>query len=128
MRLDFSILGVDKAVAKLKILEKDVRKDSEKAMYRAATIVERRAHENISGMHGHKRHVKTGNLRRNIKSKSKWTGSYDIDGIIGTDVPYAPYVEALPDGGFLYPALREVGKEALEYFHNQLVKIIKDAI
>jgi len=125
MNLDIKIEGLPKALLKLRLLDQEVRKAVEIAMGQAALLVQRRAHENISGMHGHKRHVKTGNLRRNIKSKVGWSGPYQIDGVIGTDVPYAPHVEALPDGGYLYPALMETGREALKFFQEKLIIAVK---
>jgi len=56
-------------------------------------MVQNRAKENISGEHGHIRHIQTGNLRRNIKSKVGWASTFELIGIIGTDVPYAAAVE-----------------------------------
>jgi hypothetical protein len=124
MNLDIKIEGLEEAQVKFRLLDQAVRTNGEKAMMQACMIVQRRAKENISGDHGHTRHVKTGNLRRNIKSKAGWTGLGQIDGVIGTDVPYAPYVEALPDGGYLFPALMEVGKDALDFFNRAIVAAI----
>lgn len=124
MNIDVKIEGMDEVQIKLRLLDQTVRKNGEKAMNVACMIIQRRAKENISGEHGHTRHIKTGNLRRNIKFKSEWKSFAEIDGVIGTDVPYAPYVEALPDGGFLFPALMEVGKYALEFFNTALVAAI----
>lgn len=127
MRLDINISGMEKLFLRLKLLDETVSGAVKIAMYQSATIVQKRAQENISGMHGHTRHVKTGNLMRSIQSQAGWTNNAktEIVGIIGTDVPYAPYVEALPDGGFLYPALMEVGREAMAYFKAQLALVIK---
>ena len=125
MNIWMKIEGLEDAEVKLRLLDQKVRKSAEVNMKVACFIVQRRAKENISGQHGHTRHVLTGNLRRNIKSKVAWSGFAQIDGIIGTDVPYAPYVEALPDGGFLYPALMEVGKAALDFFQMAMVASIK---
>jgi hypothetical protein len=121
MNLAIKIEGLPEAEVKFRLLNETVRRAALIGMKQATMIVQRRAKENISGEHGHTRHVKTGNLRRNIKTKAGWTGTYTIDGVIGTDVPYAPYVESLPDGGFLYPALMEVGTAAHEFFNRVLV-------
>jgi len=124
MNLIQNIEGVNKTALKLALLSNVIRINAVKSMKKATFIVSNRAKENISGMHGHVRHIKTGNLRRNIKTKVGWTGLYELEGLIGTDVPYAPHIEALPDGGFLWPALMEVGKEALDYFNEQIVDTI----
>jgi len=128
MKVDFVISGVPKALVKLKLLDQVVRDEALRAMGRASAIVATRAKENISGQHGHVMHIKTGNLRRNIKSKAKWKGNFEIEGFIGTDVPYAPHVESLPDGGFLYPALMEVGREALAYFKIQISMAVRSRL
>ena len=128
MRVDFKITGVPSTLVKFKLLDQTVRNQSLKAMARASAIVETRAKENISGQHGHTMHIKTGNLRRNIKSKAQWKGNYEIEGFIGTDVPYAPWIESLPDGGFLYPALMEVGRTALEYFKLQMSMAVRGTL
>jgi len=125
MRVDISIEGVSKTVMKFKLLNEAVRGMALDGMKRSGNIIEARAKENISGMHGHGRHVKTGNLRRSIQTKAGWKGFAEVVAVIGTDVPYAPHIEALPDGGFLYPALMEVGKQALGYFKAQLVLAVK---
>lgn len=126
MRMDFKIEGIEPTMVKLKMLEPEVRKAIDQGMGRACSIIEARAKENISGMHGHTRHVRTGTLRRSIQSRVGWASMYEIVGAIGTDVPYAPYVEALPDGGFLYPALIEVGTKALSYLKDQMALAIKE--
>lgn len=125
MKMTGKIEGLSKTLVKLKVLEKSIRADLKKDVYKAGTIVQARAKENINGEHGHTRHVKTGNLRRGILVRASWSSLYQIVAIIGTDVPYAPKVEALPDGGFLYPALVEVGGDALKYLKKQVGVTLK---
>jgi hypothetical protein len=127
MNLDIKITGVPKALVKLRLLDENVREKSLQAMKRACSLVERRAKENLQGRHSPHpyRHWVTGTLGRSIKSKVGFTGPYQITGVIGTDVPYAPYVEALPDGGYLFPALITEGPQAVKYFEEELEKIIK---
>ena len=120
MNVKFEIDGVDKTVMKLAMLNTLVRAEALRAMKRSASIVEKKAKEIITD----KGHVKTGNLRRNIKSKAGYKGMFVIEGVIGTDVPYAPYIESLPDGGFLYPALMSSGREALIYLKGELARVI----
>ena len=107
-----------------------VRDDIEKSMARSAIMIQDKAKEILTEIEwidskGNSRvgHIDTGNLRRNIKSDVAWTGDYEITAVIGTDVPYAIYVEALPDGGFLYRAVMEKSPDALKYIENELKKI-----
>lgn len=147
MKLDFKIEGINQTVAKIKILQEEVRDEIGRSMGRACTIIETQAKTNItevewttkSGIYrgmGIKKtyypagstligHVQTGNLRRSIKSKWGFTSQFEIVGVIGTDVPYAPYVEALPDGGFLFPALIKAGPQAVDYLKDEIKKAIK---
>ena len=127
MNLDIKITGVSKTVIKLRLLDENVRKESLQAMKRACSIVEKRAKENLQGRHSPHpyRHWVTGTLGRSIKSKVGFTGLYQLTGAIGTDVPYAPYVEALPDGGYLFPALMAEGPNAKKCFEEDLEKAVK---
>jgi len=121
MKLLTEITGVNKTIWKLNLLDSNVRLASMKAMKRGTLLVAKRAKELLT----EKNHVKTGNLRRNIKTKVGWANLYELIGVIGTDVPYAPYVEALPDGGFLYQAARESGRKAYDYVREEISKISK---
>ena len=125
MNLLSEITGVSGTVIKIKLLSEIVRAETMVSMKKGCLMVQNRAKENISGEHGHIRHIQTGNLRRNIKSKVGWTSTFELIGIIGTDVPYAPYIESLPDGGFLYPALTEVGKEVVGIVRKDIGDVIK---
>ncbi|MFC1709503.1 HK97 gp10 family phage protein [Candidatus Omnitrophota bacterium] len=121
MNIKFHIDGVPDAVLKLKLLEDSVRDKIKSGMGRGAIMIQDKAKTIIT----EKRHVVTGNLRRGIKHKVGWTSSFNIEGVIGSDVPYAPYIEALPDGGFLYPALMQESQNALLYIRMQLIMAVK---
>lgn len=125
MKLTAEILGISEAVLKFKLLQDHTRNDVKRGVARGATKVATRAKENISGQHGHTKHVVTGNLRRSIQTKVGWVSSFEVVGVIGTDVPYAPDVEALPDGGFLYPAILEVGEGVYKYVQEEIIKAIR---
>jgi len=71
------------------------------------------------------RHVKTGNLRRSIKAEAHFESDTLIVGTTGTDVHYAPYVEALPDGGYLYRAFREVVPKSIDDIRKKLKEAFK---
>ena len=125
MKFDAEFIGMKKFVGRLNALDNRVRKNSLRGMKGATAIIQKRAMENISGEFGHTRHVQTGNLRRRILTKEVWASLTELVGVIGTDVPYAPYIEALPDGGFLHPALLEAGKEALTHLKRMIERSMK---
>jgi len=122
------ILGVAETLAKMEVLSKTAKKGLYETIRKATMMVQTRAKENISGLHGHVKHIDTGNLRRNIKSKTEWVNPRKVEGFIGTDVPYAPYVEALPDGGYLIPALFEMEQAIKEMIETELDIILRGAI
>ena len=125
MKITAELVGVPKAITKFKLLDQVVRNEILKGVQGGAQIVQKRAKENISGMHGHVEHVLTGTLRRSFQVRVGWKSFTEVVGAIGTDVPYAPYVEALPDGGSLVPALNETGKDAYDYIKLRIILAIK---
>ena len=94
----------------------------EKIAWNAGRLVERRAKENISGKHGHKKHIISSRLMNSIDAKKPLRLSrYKYSVPIGTDVFYGPYVEHRDKtGGFLYPALTETKKQAIDYIKREL--------
>ena len=120
MKVTGKLLGVREFNIKSKLLASEVRIKGKQAMERAANIIVSRAKEIII----EKEHVITGNLLRSIQAKVGWASLSELIGVIGTDVPYAPRVEALPDGGYLRLALVEKGVVAVTYLKGQLTSII----
>lgn len=110
-----------------------IREKLKPAMYRAATLVEAESKNIITNIEwidskGESRigHIKTGTLKGSIQSMAGWANNgYELLGVVGTDVPYAPYIEMLPDGGFLVPALNNKSKEAYEYLVRELKTILE---
>ena len=94
----------------------------EKTTWNAGRLVEKRAKENITGQHGHQKHIISGRLRSSITAKRPIRLSqYKYSVPIGTDVFYGPYVEHRDaTGGFLYPALKETKKQAIDYITRSL--------
>ena len=117
MRIFTKIDGASRTVAKLAVSKKVLKEAALIAMNQAASSVARRAKEILV----EKRHVITGNLRRSITSKAYMKSDMEVEGIIGSGVDYAPYVEALPDGGYLYAALMQEGAKALIIFKAKLM-------
>lgn len=74
-----------------------------RVMVNAGQIIEARAKEILT----EKGHVVTGNLRRSINTQIVEAQEMSVRVEVGTFVDYAIYVEALPDGGFLFPASEE---------------------
>jgi hypothetical protein len=83
----------------------DVQSSVGRSLFRGGLLVQARAKEIIT----EKGHVKTGNLRRSINTQltRSGPGGDRISAEVGTFVEYAPNVEALPDGGYLFPASEE---------------------
>jgi len=93
---------------------------------RAGLIIERRAKENISGKHGHYRHIITGNLRRSITTEVEKLNMELYRVAVGTDVYYAAWVEAKDkSGGYLRPAFFESKDIALNYIADEIAKSIR---
>lgn len=123
MRLD----GMTKVLTNLTLLNEKVTGGMKRVGEHAGRIIEKRAKENISGQHGHNKHIITGNLRSSIDTRVKEKGFALIQIEVGTDVRYAVYVETKSrDGGFLRPALFESKEKALLYIRLTLSGFITD--
>lgn len=93
-----------------------------KIAVQAGLIVEARAKEIIT----EKGHVVTGNLRRSINTQLTEVGQYSATVQVGSFVEYAPFVENLPDGGFLLPAAIETFPEVSEFLNEKgIVPVLK---
>lgn len=82
-----------------------------KTLFNAVQIVEARAKEILT----EKGHIVTGNLRRSINTSIVENSAKVSRVQVGSFVEYAPFVEALPDGGFLYPAVVETFDQVSRY-------------
>ena len=113
--------GLNKVLANLHLAQLKILGEAPKIAENAGRIIEKRAKENITGLHGHDRHIITGNLRRSIDTRVRKMGVSLIRVEIGTDVYYAAYVEARDKtGGFLHPALYESREDAMNYIRLHL--------
>jgi len=70
-----------------------------------------------------KGHIVTGNLRRSISSQVVAVNEGSVDVEVGTWLVYAPKIEALPDGGFLYPAAEETFDEVTRFLTERGVNV-----
>ena len=116
------LLGVNKVLANMTLRVHTASGKIPKVLWNAGRLVERRAKENISGKHGHQRHVITGNLMKSIDTKRPYkTAPHTYSVPIGTDVHYAIHVEHRDKtGGFLFPALKEGKAQATDYIKREL--------
>jgi hypothetical protein len=116
------ITGAEAFKVKLKLLEDACAKQAGKAIYQGVKEIAVRAKEILE----EKNHVVTGNLRRSIQPIigeisggviEGFAGSFmpGSKGFVNADAPYAPYVESLPDGGYLFPAYREKIEEVSKW-------------
>ena len=129
MKITSNIIGVSKTVASVALLKTSVQSSVRTGMMQTVLIIVKRAKENLAGKHAPtpRRHWVTGNLARSIRGLVKMKGISYVEGIVGTDVPYAPHIEANPDGGFLIPAAKTESKEAKRFFVKQIQAAIKGA-
>lgn len=121
MKIYGVVTGADKVMKKFQDITLQNHDEIKKAVYRACVGIQKRAQKILTELG----HIVTGNLRRNIKSEADFVTKYEVVGIIGTDVPYGPYIEALPDGGYLYKAYLEEAENAVNYINNELKRILK---
>ena len=115
------ITGVDRIALSLAIANPKLHSELAKGMFRAGVAVQKRAQEIIT----EKGHVVTGNLRRSIHTEV--TVEEDkMEVQIGTNVEYAPYVEALPDGGYLFPAYWQEKDGVIADLQAVVTKVINE--
>jgi len=134
-KTDYVVDGVDQANAKLKATEMNIQANLELILVSAGLEIANTAQDIIT----ENGHIITGTLKGSIMSfvtvdqASKETyasiGSFPpgSKGFNGSDAPYAPYVEALPDGGFLRPAYNQKKKEVEGLIANAIKKVIDSA-
>jgi len=124
MNVNFLVSGMDDWYLNLKLFDEKVRKEVAMGMKQEVMKVTNRAKQNLQGQHGHKRHWQTGTLSRSLRATSQWISHVEIEGMVATDVPYAPYVEAMEDG-FLLPALYEMSEDIYVNLRIKMQKAIE---
>lgn len=93
------------------------------AMLRAGSVIANRAKEILT----ENGHIVTGTLRRSITTGITRKTRFYIVAEVGTFVEYAPYVEALPDGGYLNRAFQEKIRAAQQVLIDKgLTPVIKN--
>jgi len=116
----FKMEGMEEFQKKLKLLEVATRQAMESAAERGGQSIAERAANLVTELG----HVITGNLRDSLHAEAKWINPNIIEVNVGTNVFYAPYVEALPDGGYLYKATREKIDKVYEYIFAEWEKLL----
>lgn len=99
----FKLTNEQKVRLAFKLASKQVREALGKDMFIQGSKVAVRAKILLT----EKGHVITGNLRRSIMVQPLIDQNGLLEINVGTNVEYAPQIEALPDGGFLLPAFIE---------------------
>jgi hypothetical protein len=99
-------------------LFKDISGGQTKILFNAIQIVEARAKEILT----EKGHIVTGNLRRSINTSVVESTGHRSLVAVGSFVDYAPFVEALPDGGYLFPASEETFATVTKYLVEHGIK------
>jgi hypothetical protein len=89
-----------------------------RTMMNAGQIIEARAKEILT----EKGHVVTGNLRRSINTQLIDATERRVVVAVGSFVEYAPFVERLPDGGFLFPASVETLPQTIRFVYDNGIK------
>jgi len=116
------ITGITKTLANINLKTMAITGDMERIAYKAGTLIEKRAKENISGKHGHIKHIISNTLRSSIDTKVRKKTQTVVQIEVGTNVFYGIYVEARDkSGGFLRPALYETQYEALDYIRRTVM-------
>lgn len=116
----FEMEGWDRLKAQMKFLESNVRVAMAQAGWRGGEAISTRAHDILV----ENEHVISGNLKDSLHPESKWISPTVLDIEVGTNVFYAPYVEALPDGGYLYRAAHEKINEVYDYIFAEWTKLL----
>ena len=115
------IKGIDRIALSLAVANPKLHSELQKGMFRAGVAVQKRAQEILT----YNKHVVTGNLRRSIHTEV--TVEEDkMEVQIGTNVEYAPYVEALPDGGYLFPAYWQEKDKVIADLQAVVTKVINE--
>lgn len=70
-------------------------------------------------------HIVTGTLRRSIQGDAEYETYTRLHGWLGTDVEYAPYVEALPDGGYLFRTLILHGPKVYKDINDAIARLLR---
>jgi hypothetical protein len=116
------VSGVDMLALRLSIADKKLHSELEKGMFRAGTKIQKRAQEILTI----NEHIVTGNLRRSINTQTIVEES-KLEVQIGTNMEYAPFVEALPDGGYLFPAYIQLKDEVIGDLQKIVTQVINEA-
>ena len=98
-------------------LVKNLATDAGRALQRGGLLIQARAQEKIV----EKGHVVTGSLLRSINTQVQPERMNMISVLVGSFMFYAPFVENLPDGGYLNEA-------AEERFHDVVDLVAREGI
>lgn len=115
------MIGAAKARARIKRMTQEFGSELPNIFVRGGTKIQKTAQKKIT----EKGHVVTGNLRRSLNTQVTDYSTDRVKVAVGTWVAYAPKIENLPDGGFLFEAFDEERAEVLRYIRNRLDAVIR---
>ena len=121
MRMRIDKISYDRIIRKFDVINNGFKDEFEKVAYMAGLLIEDEAKRILKEMG----HIDTGMLWNSIETMVARKGNYKLSILIGTDVYYSIYIEALPDGGFLFPAYLRKRKDVLKLLGKGIKMIIK---
>ncbi len=107
----------------LQRLGRELQRELGHAALLGASVIVRGAKEKITV----KGHIVTGALRRDINAQLASSTPTVAVVAVGVALHYGKYVEALPDGGFLFESVEENTAEAIRVIGHELEAAIRRA-
>ena len=101
--ITFKITNLQKVRLAFKLADENIHKELSKALFVEGSRIATRAKVILN----EKGHVVTATLLRSISVQPVVEQGGVLEVNVGTNIVYAPKIEALPDGGYLLPAFIE---------------------
>ena len=119
--MSLEVEGLEETQSKMERLVAELKGNEVEQGIRTATmLVQRQAKINATTFPK----VQTGRLRASITPEVRRLGETNIEGVVGSNVEYAPYQEL----GTVYIAPREYLRRALESNRDKIVNLVNDVI
>jgi hypothetical protein len=116
-----TLKGVRKMKERLAKIQKRYKSDVPNIFRNAGLIIANSAKQILTA----KGHILTGALRRSLTAMITELKPAYIEVSVGTWLEYAPLVEALPDGGYLYEAFEKQKTVVVNYIKRQLASSLR---
>ena len=116
-----TLKGVKKMRKRIAAIEKRYKSDVPNIFRNGGLIIADSAKQILTA----KGHILTGALRRSISAMITELKPMRIEVSVGTWLEYAPLVEELPDGGFLFEAFEKQRAAVVSYIKRELKNAIR---